>query len=316
MTMLPVPDGSSPPNRPPIPRGSLLRAAVPALLLASIATPLVLPRGEARGLAAAGTPSADSDGDGLVDLQEEVLLTDPDRPDTDGDSYSDLEEIARQTDPCNKFSWPSSGGPKVGMAARVEGGTLTLVSAFFVEGSSFVEFDYEFGMAIQGLAIPLDLWQYAGITRLSILAVHGGAGKILLLQTSVPESLVLSLGFLSLWAVHEGDATSGVRSAATLNLVAVGGTMARLEPAPQKIQGGVETILRPLAADDGIPTDWTGGQICWQQSSVVGANGASLVFQVDSAGCEQMDTYCSPSDCEATVGATYETIDPGALVGG
>lgn len=44
----------------------------------------------------------DSDGDGLTDLQEEQLGTDPNNPDTDGDGLTDYEEVVLYgTDPLN-----------------------------------------------------------------------------------------------------------------------------------------------------------------------------------------------------------------------
>ena len=41
----------------------------------------------------------DGDGDGLSDMQEADLGTDPSKPDTDGDGLSDLEEVNLETDP-------------------------------------------------------------------------------------------------------------------------------------------------------------------------------------------------------------------------
>ena len=46
-------------------------------------------------------PPADSDGDGLTDLQEADLGTDPNNPDTDGDGVSNVDEVACNTDPLN-----------------------------------------------------------------------------------------------------------------------------------------------------------------------------------------------------------------------
>ena len=41
----------------------------------------------------------DSDGDGLTDVQEAILNTDPLNPDTDGDGYDDGTEVANNYNP-------------------------------------------------------------------------------------------------------------------------------------------------------------------------------------------------------------------------
>jgi len=51
-------------------------------------------------------------------------------------------------------------------------------------------------------------------------------------------------------------------------------------------------------------------------SSVVGGNGPVMLHQVIEADCLQgWDTFCV-SNCSASLGSTYETVDPIALIGG
>jgi len=58
------------------------------------------------------TGNVDSDGDGLLDSEEEVLGTDPDLLDSDGDGYEDGHEVAEGSDPTDAESkiytgdWP------------------------------------------------------------------------------------------------------------------------------------------------------------------------------------------------------------------
>lgn len=47
----------------------------------------------------------DSDGDGLADVWEQVIGTDPDNPDTDGDGVSDGQEVEDGTDPTDPASF-------------------------------------------------------------------------------------------------------------------------------------------------------------------------------------------------------------------
>jgi hypothetical protein len=50
--------------------------------------------------------SMDSDGDGLSDLQEIMIGTDPFNPDTDGDGFSDGVEVVSGSDPLNPLCTP------------------------------------------------------------------------------------------------------------------------------------------------------------------------------------------------------------------
>ena len=63
----------------------------------------------------------DPDGDGLTNLQEFQLGTDPRNPDTDGDGVSDGEEVKRGIDPLN----PDSDGDGLTDAEEIRLGTKT-----------------------------------------------------------------------------------------------------------------------------------------------------------------------------------------------
>jgi len=54
---------------------------------------------------AAMIPDVDTDGDGLTDLREAELGTDPANPDTDGDGYLDFDEVVEGSDPLDGMSW-------------------------------------------------------------------------------------------------------------------------------------------------------------------------------------------------------------------
>jgi len=58
--------------------------------------------------------SGDSDGDGLSDMDEAILGTDPDNPDTDGDGFSDGAEVNQNSDPKNGNHFPYTGGWRIG----------------------------------------------------------------------------------------------------------------------------------------------------------------------------------------------------------
>lgn len=54
---------------------------------------------------------SDSDGDGLTDLEEAILNTDPNNPDTDGDGYDDLTEFVNSYNP--------KGGPALDSVEKI-----------------------------------------------------------------------------------------------------------------------------------------------------------------------------------------------------
>lgn len=56
----------------------------------------------------------DSDGDGLLDSEEDALGTDPNLADSDGDGWDDLEELDENTDPLVGSSHPYTGGWAIG----------------------------------------------------------------------------------------------------------------------------------------------------------------------------------------------------------
>ena len=56
----------------------------------------------------------DTDGDGLSDVEEEALGTDPTLTDTDGDGYDDDEELTGNTDPLDDADHPYTGGWAIG----------------------------------------------------------------------------------------------------------------------------------------------------------------------------------------------------------
>ncbi|MCP5003398.1 MAG: S8 family serine peptidase [Planctomycetes bacterium] len=101
--------------------------------------------------------SGDSDGDGLSDVEEQSLGTDPLNPDTDGDGYSDGDEVNADTDPLDEndfpddtliFSFPfeDDGGSATDDSGNGNDGIIN--GAIFVPGegisnSNAYQFDWE-----------------------------------------------------------------------------------------------------------------------------------------------------------------------------
>jgi hypothetical protein len=76
-----------------------------------------------------GDAPLDPDADGLTNLDEFGVLTDPSNPDTDGDTFSDGDEVTAGTDPNDPDSSPESGLPlETGIVSGVSNTGWTPVS--------------------------------------------------------------------------------------------------------------------------------------------------------------------------------------------
>lgn len=66
----------------------------------------------------------DSDGDGLLDSEEEELGTDQENEDSDGDGFSDSQEVADGTDPLDPLDIPNpyTGDYPLGLCEEVPTG--------------------------------------------------------------------------------------------------------------------------------------------------------------------------------------------------
>jgi hypothetical protein len=264
-------------------------------------------------LAAAPLGSADLDGDGLVDVQESILKTNAFAADSDGDGYSDLEEFSRGSDPTLITDIPVVSNGSVAMTGRVQSGVFRAVTALYVPGGSLVGASVSFGALIGGTLVPLDpLLLFAG-ANLSIVPTGTGSDAIYLLETPIPESLVLALGNSAIYATYSPPGATTVETASAINLMAINGVVTQITGGT----GGTGTTYRPLSDDPDIPATWTPAQVCVQNLSTVGVVGAVLQQQVDSAACESLETnaYCPP-DCSNLTGTTQEIIDPLGLIGG
>lgn len=297
-------------------------AAAATALLVGAALVLVLSSKSQPGLAAANNDSRpDIDRDGLTDAQELVLGTLPDDPDTDEDGYSDLEEKARCSDPLDAASLPEATPLTVGTCASCEEGIVSLASAVYVQGGDVADVDFRIGVVIRGKPISV-LPSSRFLTRVFIYPGRSITDRIGLVEIAIPENLVQRLGQLNLFSIVRGVGPNDSPPAVSVfSLASMGGVTVSIEPRNQSFTSGGSNsphgvIYRPLAGDDQIPATFSGGEVCWQKTTPVGMNGVSIVHEVESADCQPMDTYCSGSDCAASVGKPLELPDPGALIGG
>ena len=146
------------------------------------------------------------------------------------------------------------------------------------------------------------------------LSVPGAA--VMHVDVALPESLVLSLGALSFYAVTGPPGASAPTVAATTDLVAMSGFVMMVQEDPQAQAGGGGTVYKPLRPPGEYPPSWIPGQVCLQQSTVTGTVGPWIVKTVVSADCKPSDSHCMPPSCKALEGTTSKCLDPLSFLGG
>lgn len=279
--------------------------------------------GEERNLAAASNSGrTDLDGDGLTDAQEEVLGTRSDLADSDADTYSDLEERARGSNPLDRVSLPASRPFSIGTVASMEGEQVSLLSVIYADDAPSDQVELRIGLVFRGMPLylrPSSFTHKRGFLRTGKDAQDGLA----VVEVAISQELVRRLGQVNLFSVATSHIPGVVGSAVSVvPLVDFSGVTVSVEAEELNYSpsggNGVPTGItyRPLTNDDGIPSTWSGGEVCYQRTAAVGVDGVSIVHEVESADCQPMDTYCNASDCAASRGKSITLPDPLAIAGG
>jgi len=301
--------------------GRARTALLPLGVLVAV-TGVLLSNWEPRTIQAMDLKVLDRDKDGIPDRQEKVLGTDPTVQDTDGDGYSDGEELALQTVPTDPDDTPEMPGLSIGMTARGEGGKLKIFLAVHYTDGTLGNKSLRFGAMANGRIFNLSLDRLLLMAETNIVrGLNGGA--LYTLDIEFPEQLVAHYGAVTLFAAVGISGQSSYASASKVDLSVKDKIILLrqfLPPPSLGVSSQVPgtTIHQPIPPDgDGaVPIDWEPGKICLQVSEIVGVSGAMVEHEVVQADCEEgWDSYCE-SDCSATVGSGYTTIDTGVLLGG
>jgi hypothetical protein len=294
-----------------------------AALVASLAAGALVMKDEPSLLATTQLPRSDYDRDGLSDLQELLLGTSPLVADTDSDGFSDLEERARGTDPLDVTLFPGGDDINLAITASQDDGRVTIMWTAFVSASKVGSVNLELGIVWKGQPMTLVPSGYRfsrGFLR------HGkeSGDRLASVEIDIPGLLMSRLGQLNFFGVlRDTDPASNsdpVVSTYTVRdfsgvTVAIG-QLPLLTTTPGGPPPRMGVVFQPLAPQSQIPSSWSSGQICFQQTAAVGVNGLSIVHEIEAADCISMDTFCSPADCSSGVGGVLELPDPGALLGG
>ena len=274
----------------------------------------------------------DYDRDGLPDALEVTLGTSPWLKDTDGDGWDDNAELAAKTSPWDPADFPNydvTSPPTVGITARGEGGKLVLSTVVSVPDGDVEDLVLRFGLLRSGNFVAVSTERLVALGQTYVTS-DGASGQVITLDVPLPVQHVLTPGSVT-WAAVVGRPDSLAYSdAAVVELFAQDGVVLMrrrdglLPPINltlQSMTGGAQGPANvqqpiPVGGTGDLPASWQGGKVCYQLTEVVGTSGPFVISEVVQADCEgDWDSYCD-TDCPGTVGTTFETIDPGALLGG
>ena len=273
-------------------------------------------------------PARDLDGDGLPDQQEWVLGTNPLLPDTDGDGYTDTEEFARGSSALFPMSIPSNAGLHVGMSARGELDGLHGFIGVYVPDSNFRRVDLRIGMLSGSRIVYLPQSFVTTNATIEFTGANEASASIALVDFHFPRAWVDRTGHLTMFATVGWEGSGSIDSVSVIDLFNIGGVIALAMPDPTNLPamqfgrgggaaGSGSTVYKPLTTSgDDTPRGWTIEEICYQQSEPVRIWGSIVTNEVISAECQSGWDGSCPSTCADSVGSTYTSIDPAALIGG
>jgi len=264
----------------------------------------------------------DLDMDGLNDVLEQVIGTEPDRSDSDGDGYSDVEEYARASDPKLATSVPEPCEYSMALGASQDGDTMTMLATVYAAASKIGALKLEFGVVHNGQLLRFYPRTF-GAPRGFRVQPHETGARITVVEFPMPVALVRRVGQVNVVSLlRDVSPNGGEPLLSMMPLVNFDGIVARVEqtPAASYNNSGSDRpagiVYRPLAGDRDLPSTWNPGEICFQRTAAVGFNGVSIVHEIEASSCLPMDTYCSPAGCSAAVGRSIDLPDPAALLGG
>lgn len=278
----------------------------------------------------------DSDGDGLDDVLERVLNTQPHAADTDGDGWIDAVELARESDPLSAASVPqtATGQLSLGFWSRtafLTGFVRTFSFIYLPSGYPAEGLQMELVVALpQGGLLHLDDSYLSGPdarTSIDFMPVPGNdTALVMIVGANLADSLIQSSGSMGGAAVAWHGADSAPQ-AADLNKDATDGLWIQLVQAgpiyfsrPVNLPGarggrGAGAVYVPI--EPSPPPQGEPGELCLQVTVPVAYENGVWITRVTAAHCDEgWDAHCDPTECGAAVGNEYETVDPVGLIGG
>lgn len=292
---------------------------------------------------AGGTILYDYDSDGLSDRSERVIGSSDTRADTDFDGYPDIEEFARGSDPDDAFEIPLPASLSIAMSACGEEDSLRLQIATYFTDGDFGNKNFEIGVVIGGHSRIL-----SGMLTQPGVKVRrgdtGAGGDVLLLDVPFPQGMVHAVGQLSVFTTLNVEGSPVIDGAAAVDLLSYddpdggppvvmivqAGPTERLNLFHGQVQGGTGggggggssgpstgSVYNPIPpGSTGAPNTWRPSEICFQASIELSNDNGVVSHEVVAADCiSGWDSRC-PTNCQNTIGDTFQTFDPLGLVGG
>ncbi len=299
-------------------------------ILGALLLLMLLPNGKVH---ASPIIHTDTDGDGVVDAQEQVLSLNQNQADTDNDGYSDLEELARHSQPKMTQSTPMPSTLDLGMSARGDSSRLVVVFAIYLGTLQPADIQLSMGVLLRNRMGEIPPWYFMRDAWMTTVPGSEPGTSLLVVETCLPPNFVHALGNVSLYGVLEDSLTGASLAADVIDLSSQNGVVfMRSTPPIRNVQaqvGGVGgsggggqplsgSVYLPIppGGDGDIPMSWIPGEVCYQRTQVVGAGGGIITHEVVEAECKDgWDAYCK-IDCASSVGSTYDTLDPAILIGG
>ncbi|WP_145194362.1 hypothetical protein [Planctomycetes bacterium Poly30] len=261
----------------------------------------------------------DQDRDGVPDAQEIVLGLLPQTADSDGDGYDDGEELARQSDPLDYESIPMSGGISASLTARGEEDKLRLVICIHEPAGEVGLAKVRIGALTSQGVVSVPIGRFLGLADI-YEADAVDAAKVTVIDIPLSANFVHANEYVTFFLAAGNFQDITYNAASKVDVQSTDGVLLLLRPLEATAQSFVDggSIRQPIppASGPSIPTTWIPGAVCFQRSVTVGGNGAVVLKQIVEANClSGWDTFCA-SDCSSSVGSTFRTIDPAALLGG
>ncbi len=302
-----------------------LAAGLVALSAISVSHWVVTPN---QTLHASSSLLDDSDADGLPDIQERVLGTSSYLVDTDGDGASDAMELALGCSPVLASEVPAAGVDMgVGMVARGGGGLTTIQIILYSSTSSFSSKIFAMSFKTTTGYHAVDMSRLSSFATVTDMALPGGGG-IRSVSVDLAPIMVQGPGEVQWIAALGESSASGFSAAASCRLsgnsvddsVFWTRTDHTLPPnSTGQLPSPGDQISQPIPPD---PTDTPhppglSGMVCLQSAQVVGTGpGATVINEIVAANCQVgWAAFCDFGQCAASVGSTFETVNPRNLLG-